>query len=57
MVIIPTLHKPEFNWDARCLEQGYIKWLKIVKNNFILHEYKEAYKASHVSGWIGDKES
>ena len=44
-----------FNWNAPCLEQEYIRWYNTVQDNFIVHETKEAHKASYIRGWIGNQ--
>ena len=52
---MPTLVKPEFKRNASCLEEEYIRWNKVVKDNFLVHETKGACKASYIMGWKGDK--
>ena len=52
---MPILGNPLCNWNTPCLEQEYIRWYNIVQDNFIVHETKEAHKASYRRGWIGDQ--
>ena len=38
---MPTLGKPELNWNAACLKQEYIKWDNIVNDNFKVNEKRK----------------
>ena len=42
-VIMPTIGNQQFNWNARCLEQEYIRWHNLVQ----VHKTKEAHKKSN----------
>ena len=51
---MPVLGKPEFNYNAPCLEQDYILWDNTLKDNFIIHERKRAHGANYVRCLMGD---
>ena len=54
---MPTVGKPEFNWDAPCLEQECNRWQHVITDNFVFNKTDGKGKACLLRGWIGDKDS
>ena len=52
---MPTIGNPIFNWDAACLEQELIRWEDVVDHNFRVNKTENEFKASLITGWIGNK--
>ena len=52
---MPTTGKPEFNWDAPCLEQELIRWESVALDNLKINKTGEDHKAAWIRGWIGGK--
>ena len=47
--------KPDFNWEAPCLEQELIRWQHVMVDNFTVNNTDGKAKACLLRGWIGDK--
>ena len=52
---MPTIGKPEFNWDVPCLEQELIRLESVALDNLKINKTGEVHKAVWIRGWIGDK--
>ena len=47
---MPTIGKPEFNWDAPCLEQELISWESVALDNLNINNTGEDHKGAWIRG-------